>query len=501
MRRFLFPALICLILLLFAFPASAERTLSHPVDPHPMPDIIMTPKVYRASEGEEAVVISNPTPLRLVEGTKARWTLTVRDGVEDVQFIFGIYQKGEDLGNGNFSLNGVYEVGPTDSTVFEYTPTVTGEIYVIVFTVDADGNETRYDRDFYVNTAGGTSQLEQKVASVAAECLASGASTDYDKALWLHDWLTNNAHYDLTYSYYGADGVLLLGTGVCDSYSKAYELLLNAVGVESRRCTGTAGGGGHAWNAVCMDGIWAQVDCTWDDPTSGDSDADSVPVSGYESHDYFGLSDKLMQIDHTYKESVHCDSLARNYSLLSGEVADWSENYVSYFQDALNSGNLSPVLTYVEGEDPWWAYCLSPDYYGIRTELMLRYLEDLSWSAYGGIAVPLALTYDADSASLSAEIDYSSRTLELPGDTARIEEEAFADTDGYLCVKITGGEEIGPRAFADCDSLIRIELPASVEEIAADAFAGTKDHLTIICPNGAPAAAYAEANSIPHSEN
>ena len=53
------------------------------------------------------------------------------------------------------------------------------------------------------------STVEQKVAQIAASCVASGAETEYEKAVWLHDWLTHNANYDYSYSIYGPEGVLM----------------------------------------------------------------------------------------------------------------------------------------------------------------------------------------------------------------------------------------------------------------------------------------------------
>ena len=42
--------------------------------------------------------------------------------------------------------------------------------------------------------------VEELVANVAGECEKS-CSTDFDKAVWLHDWILDHADYDYTYSY------------------------------------------------------------------------------------------------------------------------------------------------------------------------------------------------------------------------------------------------------------------------------------------------------------
>ena len=144
--------------------------------------------------------------------------------------------------------------------------------------------------------------VNEKVAQIIDEVITAGMS-EKDKALALHDWLTDHAHYDLTFSHYEADGVLLYGTGVCDSYSKAYQLLLNQAGIENFRITGEAIDSSgvreaHAWNAVKIDGKWSHVDVTWDDPINPDNPNSNLPKSGDEQHVYFMVSNRVMKEDH-----------------------------------------------------------------------------------------------------------------------------------------------------------------------------------------------------------
>ena len=157
--------------------------------------------------------------------------------------------------------------------------------------------------------------VDQAVEAIVGQMNAAlGASaSEYDKALWLHDWLTDNAYYDTTYKAvdtHKAEGVLLHGTGVCDSYSKAYVLLLAKVGIESKRVTGsstnpaTGQSEPHAWNLVKINDSWTHVDVTWDDPAGA-----AVPYSGEENHLYFGMSTALISRDHTIEiDGVEGDS-------------------------------------------------------------------------------------------------------------------------------------------------------------------------------------------------
>ena len=137
--------------------------------------------------------------------------------------------------------------------------------------------------------------VQDRVAAVAAQCRAAGKTGDVEIAMWLHDWLTHNANYDYTYTYYGADGVLSQGTGVCQSYTLAYGLLLDEFGIENVRVVSDAMN--HTWSMIKLNGVWYHVDVTWDDPDTG----------GYENQTYFGLSDASIGRDHSWEWIVKKD--------------------------------------------------------------------------------------------------------------------------------------------------------------------------------------------------
>lgn len=102
-----------------------------------------------------------------------------------------------------------------------------------------------------------------------------GESSPYRIALALHDAII----LDIDYAY-EADGVTpekslwahnILGvfeknSGVCESYAKTFQLLLNYCEVENIYVTGLSQNQNHAWNMVKMDdGEWYWFDLTWDD--------------------------------------------------------------------------------------------------------------------------------------------------------------------------------------------------------------------------------------------
>ena len=120
--------------------------------------------------------------------------------------------------------------------------------------------------------------LRTAIENAVLECdqHVNGKMNETELALTLHDYLTAN----VTYSYQ-SDGVTpaddvwahnLVGwatrkSGVCETYAESYAYLCGLFGLECWTVTGKdlQSGVGHAWNILQLDGVWYNVDVTWDD--------------------------------------------------------------------------------------------------------------------------------------------------------------------------------------------------------------------------------------------
>lgn len=89
--------------------------------------------------------------------------------------------------------------------------------------------------------------------------------------------------------------------------------------------------------------------------------------------------------------------------------------------------------------------------------------------AVKALLLSLALTLVLGAAALAED------QLVLPASTREIRSEAFKGTDIVEAVLPEGIDTIGSEAFADCAALTRINLPASLRRIAADAFRNCPD--------------------------
>ena len=250
--------------------------------------------------------------------------------------------------------------------------------------------------------------VASRVSAIAAACEdAVGAdASSYDKALWLHDYLIDNATYDLRYV--KAEGVLARGRGNCESYHAAYMRLLKAVGVDAGRIESQQDD--HVWTAVKIEGEWCQVDVTWDDV-----DYKYTPFD--LRHLYFGLTDELMGYAHKGHTAptpgFESNSFDGNYLIRSGALSQRAEELVADVMDQLEKGNSDFVISEKNASYPYWAQAYDGSSKTIYNSLLARELEKRQWE--------VDLNGNANKASLSV-----SYTNESNGESDSLYEGTFS---------------------------------------------------------------------------
>lgn len=101
-----------------------------------------------------------------------------------------------------------------------------------------------------------------------AETILSEArklGTDYQREKYVHDALAERVEYDvngrMNQSAYSG---LVTSRTVCAGYARAFQYLMQQLGIPCYYCTGYAGED-HAWNIIRLAGQYYNVDVTWDD--------------------------------------------------------------------------------------------------------------------------------------------------------------------------------------------------------------------------------------------
>lgn len=119
----------------------------------------------------------------------------------------------------------------------------------------------------YNGTADDLESAKQRFDAAAQNLITGAASLDsnYEKEKYVHDALASAVTYDLTADMnQSAYSALVNGKSVCAGYARAYQYLLQQLGIPCYYCTGYSGGD-HAWNIVKLEDGYYNVDVTWDD--------------------------------------------------------------------------------------------------------------------------------------------------------------------------------------------------------------------------------------------
>lgn len=121
----------------------------------------------------------------------------------------------------------------------------------------------------YYDTAEQEKQMDIAVDNLLAKLDLQG-KTDYQKICAIYDYICENVEYDyenlndpyqtLKFTAYSA---LVNGKAVCQGYALLFYRLALEVGVDNRFIGGD-GGGPHAWNIVELNGLYYNLDSTWD---------------------------------------------------------------------------------------------------------------------------------------------------------------------------------------------------------------------------------------------
>lgn len=181
----------------------------------------------------------------------------------------------------------------------------------------------------------GRDALELKKSEVLSGI--SVDATDYEKVLYIHDYIIDNTVYDsasadendgsgkklsdAVYKSASIYGCLIEGKAICTGYTAAFQYFMDALGVESGRISGNTPEGsatGHQWNYVKVDGEYYYIDLTWDDPVQEDG-------SNVRRYTYFLVGEKELEITHIFGENAKkfgCNNTKYNYYVQQGLYVD-----------------------------------------------------------------------------------------------------------------------------------------------------------------------------------
>ncbi len=210
-------------------------------------------------------------------------------------------------------------------------------------------------------------KIDAKINGIISQL--SPEMSDLEKVVFVHDWLCVYGEYDLRLydgtmprSSYDIRGILLYGVGVCQSYTWAFDDIMDELGIDCINVTSDSMN--HTWNQVKIGGYWYNMDITWDDPTSN--------AVGRARHEYFLCSDADFTNNrehYGYYDGVACSST--KYDSAFWKDVDTPMPYIDgetfYLRQtegvikAMNIDTLSSIRS-VRSVSDGWPYYYTYDY-------------------------------------------------------------------------------------------------------------------------------------------
>lgn len=202
--------------------------------------------------------------------------------------------------------------------------------------------------------------LYERAQEILSEIITDDMS-EYEIVKAIHDYLVNHTKYVGNAVRKGQPfGPIVDGQAVCEGYAHAFQVLCEMCDIDCLYISGIARGA-HGWNKVKVDGVWYNVDVTWDDP-----------IGGSLRYDYFLVSDSALARDHSWDRTwvpacgtdyprEHTNSQETTTTTTSDTVADTGTKRdpsvettvktVYYFDTYVDSHG----FTWVEEENSCWS--------------------------------------------------------------------------------------------------------------------------------------------------
>ena len=161
------------------------------------------------------------------------------------------------------------------SKVYLNTYSVTeGDTTTHTVFIDQGDNQNYFSKGFNnkADVVRAISQVEE-VKNLIVSSIPQNSS-NFEKIMYVHDWLVDNLKYDETLSRDNRSnvyGALVERNVTCQGYAKAFKYIIDSLSVPCILVKGDATNSQgvtekHVWNYVQINDGWYAVDVTWDDP-------------------------------------------------------------------------------------------------------------------------------------------------------------------------------------------------------------------------------------------
>ena len=193
------------------------------------------------------------------------------------------------------------------------------------------------------------SQIDEIDSKVSQYINTIKVKSGYEAELELHDLLGINAQYydytnvdDIPEICHTAYGALINNQCVCDGYTRAMQLLLDRVNIESMLVYGMLEGEAHAWNMVKLEDEWYNLDLT---SNKSIKQLNNKAVL----HSYFNVTNDTIQRTHSFKDvTLVPEAVATRYNYFeqSGKIVNNSLTFNEQLKSLIEKNDNPYVLEF-----------------------------------------------------------------------------------------------------------------------------------------------------------
>ena len=204
-------------------------------------------------------------------------------------------------------------------------------------------------------TVSDKAELESKISEIneVITPIISDAKTmdKFDAELYIHDKICNLATYykytdinEVPEECHSIYGCLILKSAVCDGLSKALQIMLNKVGIESILVTGALQNQSHAWNLINLENNWYHVDITSNKSVKNEKNNKQEII-----HSYFNITTEQVKtssiIDLEDKLPI-ADSTQYNYYIKTNQYIDVVDNFTTKLKEILDKNKNETLVEF-----------------------------------------------------------------------------------------------------------------------------------------------------------
>ena len=231
------------------------------------------------------------------------------------------------------------------------------------------------------------SKILQLSAQIDSICSSVNGENNFDKELFVHDYLAKNVKYysefedenSIEDKYHTAYAAIIEKQAVCDGITKACQLILDRMQIESYIVTGYIDKTPHAWNIVNLDGNCVHLDITSDKYVKDETGNTIEPV-----HTYFNVSTDFISNTHNMDKAENmpqAKNIDYNYYKNKGAFISINDDFDKRIKEIANSQKDRKVLEF------------STDITMNVPERLLRQLYNINFNNYKSMGNNISMKY------------------------------------------------------------------------------------------------------------